>query len=401
MSVQTETRNAGLVDLRNLLVEQHARKIDMVAPASKIKAVDGNLVVAGTNPILTDDGVTVADGTYRPTEVADEGIASKLEVPLGYVRRMRAERPDLWDANVNAWLHGRKPKGRYLGGLPPQGTWEETRPGVAGDPRSFLIRGFRGDDGEDGIARAFLSDRYAVMDNLDALTAALDGVAQAGVEVEIEGCDLTDRRMYVRIKAPGVAAYAPHLLKGYRSPFSGLSGADNPVISAGLVISNSETGGGAFQIVPRLVVEVCSNGMTMTKDAMRQVHLGGRMSEGVIRWSADTEKKNLDLITAKARDSVATFLDHDYVVRQIVMMEKASGAPLKDAQDQVALVTKRLGYDKETADSVFSMFVKGGDLTAGGVMHAVTAAAREVTNADLAHEMESHAFRALEIAASL
>jgi hypothetical protein len=29
--------------------------------------------------------------------------------------------------------------------------------------------------------------------------AALDGVRQAGYPVEIDGCDLTERRMYVRV----------------------------------------------------------------------------------------------------------------------------------------------------------------------------------------------------------
>ena len=29
--------------------------------------------------------------------------------------------------------------------------------------------------------------------------------------------------------------------------------------------------------------------MTFTRDAMREVHLGGRLAEGVIRWSADTQ----------------------------------------------------------------------------------------------------------------
>lgn len=52
------------------------------------------------------------------------------------------------------------------------------------------------------MARAFLSDRYSVIDNLDVLTATLDGVRQAGVDVSIDRCDLTDRRMYVRIIAP-------------------------------------------------------------------------------------------------------------------------------------------------------------------------------------------------------
>ena len=49
------------------------------------------------------------------------------------------------------------------------------------DARNFLVRCFRGDPGQPGVARALLSDSYKVMDNFDLLLAVLDGVTQAGV----------------------------------------------------------------------------------------------------------------------------------------------------------------------------------------------------------------------------
>ena len=300
--VPMSARNATLGDLADVLKQQHARKIDVVAPATKIRMEEGVLKISDTEQILSADGVTATAGLYRPTTVADEGIASKIGVPIQYLRRMRDERPDLLDANVNGWLHGRKAKWGYPSreeaeslGI-PSGQQYEKRPATPGDSRSFLVRCFRGDEQEIGVARAFLSDRYKVVDNLDALTAALDGVRQAGVEIKVEGCDLTDRRMYVRIVAPEVQALAPALLRNYRSPFTGALGADNPTVFAGFEISNSEVGGGAFTITPRLVIQVCNNGMKMTKDALRAVHLGGQLDEGVIRWSEDTQQKTIDLI---------------------------------------------------------------------------------------------------------
>lgn len=389
MSVQLETRNASILDLRDLLVDQHARKIDVIVPGRRLRAKDGNILLSGMEPVVSMDGVTNPNGTYRPTEIFDEGISSKLQIPLSYVRRLRAERPDLYDQNVNGLL-----RGKYRNG--PDG------PNVLFEPeeRSFLVRTFRGDDSEEGIARAFLSDRYAVMDNLDALTAALDGVKQAGVDIEIDGCDLTDRRMYVRIKAPQVQVLAPELLAGYKSPFSGASGTENPTVFAGLVISNSETGGGAFQIVPRLIVEVCNNGMTITRDAMRQIHLGGRLEEGLIKWGDDTQQKALELVTNRARDAVATFLDTDYMARVIGEMNEKAGIKITKVED-VKVVAKKLLFDQEQQDLVFSYFVQGGTMTAGGVMHAVTAAARSTKDPEKAHEMESLSMKALELAAAL
>jgi hypothetical protein len=46
-------------------------------------------------------------------------------------------------------------------------------------------------------------------------------------------------------------------------------------------------------------------------------------------------------------------------------------------------------------------FIRGGDITAGGVMHAVTSAAQIQDDADTAYEMESAALRALDLAATL
>jgi hypothetical protein len=70
--------------------------------------------------------------------------------------------------------------------------------------------------------RAFLSDGYKIIDNLDVLLAVLDGVRQAGAPVQVDGCDLTERRMYVRVVCEQVRVLAPALLAGYRSPFTGV-----------------------------------------------------------------------------------------------------------------------------------------------------------------------------------
>lgn len=195
------TRNATLADMVAILRHQRARRLDVVAPATAIHAHEGNLVISDTVQQVTDDGVTSAAGIYRPTQVADEGLAAKLGINLAYLRRLREQRPDLWDANVNGWLHGDD-----LAGIEP-------------DRRKFLLRLFQADDDNMGVARAVLSDSYKVIDNLDALMATLDGIRQAGTEIAFDGLDLTERRLYARVVASQIRAYAPGLLAGYRSPF--------------------------------------------------------------------------------------------------------------------------------------------------------------------------------------
>lgn len=376
MALQLAARNASLQDLAGILREQHGRKLDVVAPARLIRSEDGVLRIRGTQAAIDADGVTPTEGRYRPTVVADEGIADKLGIPVPYLRRMRESAPDLYDANVNGWLER--------------------------DGRSFLVRTFRGDslNGEEaeGIARAFLSDRFSIVDNLDVLMAALDGVKQAGVEVNIVGADLSERRMYVKLNAPQVIANAAKLMERYRSPFTGESGRDNPRVSGGLVISNSETGGGAFSIVPRILVEVCSNGMTQERDALRKVHLGQKMDEGIIRWSAETQERNLALVTSQAADAVRTFLDTGYVQSVVDRLEADSDKPIDKPDEAIRTIANKLRYSEAVTDTILDHFIKGADATAGGVLQAVTSAAQTVEDADLAAELESSAMRAFDLA---
>ncbi|MHA6783207.1 DUF932 domain-containing protein [Pseudonocardia saturnea] len=370
------TRNATVADLVALLQAQHAAKLDVVTPARHLAAEHGRLRLIGVGePRLTLDGVTVGETLLRPTAVADAGIADKLGIPLPYLRRLRAEQIGLYDANVNTWL--------------------------GDDPdRRFLVRGLHDRDGGTGIARALLSDSYRVVDNLDVLMAVLAGVRNAGVPVDIAGCDLTERRMYVRVRAPQVAEYAPDLLAGYRSPFTGARGADNPVVFAGFVVSNSETGHGSFSLTPQLTVQVCDNGMTITRDAVREVHLGGRLSDGVVRWSTDTQDAVLDLVVKQARDAVATFLDHGYVRAKLAEITRHAGVAITDPASTLEHVGKALRFTTEQQATILAHFISGSDITSGGVLHAVTSAAQTLDDADAAHDMERHGLRAMALAAA-
>ena len=389
-TIATETRNADLPDLVDMLKAQSDVRYDVVVPASQIEMNGGDLIIEGGAARVTDDGVTTADARLVPTPIFDEGVAQRFDIPMKYVRTMRArvagdiadEIPGgflggstLYDQNVNYWLD-------------------------ANPDKRHLVRGFRTDDADQpGIARALLSDRYRTIDNYDVLMATLSGVRAAGVEVNIDGADLSDRRMSLRLTCPEVTAYANEILGGYRSPFTGETGSDNPTVFAGLVVKNSETGGGAFTIVPRIVVQVCNNGLQMTKDAMRAVHLGGKLDDGVVRWSDDTQQHELSLITSKARDAVATFLDVDYMRTKIQELQELAGVEVTRPADTIQRVSKKTGWSETEQDEILSHFIRGGQTTALAVAQAVTAYAQTVQSIDRQDELETTAILAAELAA--
>lgn len=411
MSTELTARNATAADLVAILNTQKAHKNDIVVPATHVKSSGGLIVVKDAEAVPGDDGVTTVNGTYRPTDVFDDGLAEKLGIPRQYLRRLRTERPDILDGTVNGWLHGhqrRTPAG-------PETVY-------AADDRAFLLRLFRGDDGGEGVARAMLSDRYSLsMDNLDVLTAVMSGIQASGVRVISRVSDLSERGMRVRFEAPDVAVEAPGLLNGYRSPFDG-NGAvrragsfdelrqqygahhifeekDAPIAFMGFDFRNSETGGGAYSLTPVIEMVRCTNGWVMRKEGVRKVHLGARLEQGLVKPSFDTLRKAGELVAAETRDAVTQWLKADYLRQLIAGLEEQAGQPVAKATETVPAVCASLGFTAEEQAGILDMFILGGQPTAGGIAQAVSAFSQTVEDVDRAFEIELRAVEAMEAAA--
>lgn len=398
-------RSADLAELAKALKDQQTRAVDVVAPASKVRMSGGMVVVEGVEPTMDENGVTDVNGLYRPTRVGVEGIATRLDIGTRYLRKCLAENPPLADANVNGW------------------TQHESM-----QDKKFMLRLLRSDDPSadavDGVVRAFLSDSYRTIDNFDVLLAALSGMKKAGIVDPLISADLTERRMVVKVTCPQIAVHAPELLKDYRNPFGdgeralgawtpdmvaraagtegmGYKPGTEPILFAGFQISNSETGGGAFRITPRLEVRVCRNGLTIVAESTKEIHLGAKLDSGVIEWSDETRQANIQLVMAQTSDAVRKFLSADYVTKKVATLEKAAGIEVKpsDAPKVIADVSKTCGFTEAEQGAILNMFMEGGAFSALGVMQAVTAAAQTLSGDD-AFDMEANAFKALAAAGS-
>jgi hypothetical protein len=390
--MQLTLRKGTLADLANELQEQQDRKVDLVVPASKLWSHDGNVVVAGYGaPVLTDDGVTSSNLELSPSNVFDTGMVAKLSEtgrPVGraFVRGLRETgRTDLVDSIYNGLLHGNRD---LL---------------VPGDPRSFFLRTFAPGQPVGGLpptnplgyARAVLSDKYRPIDNLDVLLTVIKGLQSAGFDGHVvRQADLTDDKMYLRVSVPEITALAPGLLHGYTSPYGGARGADNPVVEAGIVITNSETGGAAFTITPELVVQICTNGMTIKKDMIRKTHLGSKMDAGLVRVSDETRRLNLQLVASQTKDAINTFLDADYMNRVIRQLESGSDERIADVEKTISEVVTRPAFSKADTKGLLAAFMDGGDRTRGGLVQAITAYSQQVDDADRAYEMDADALPA-------
>lgn len=411
-------RNTDLQTLGDMLAEQHVAKVDVVLPATALTAVDGQIRVAGVETIMDETGITDPNQTYRLTDGMVGDLSSKLGIPLPYLRKMHAERADLFDYNINGWLHGQRADMLTDNPDVPGGLHHaEIYPA---DPRNFLFRSFISESGN--VARALLSDKYKRIDNIDVLFAALEGIQATGLDIAVSGADLSETRMNVRLTAPGMTFGVRQLVEGYRSPFAaeehrigrggwdvpgGLAAATRegqafepgkePVAFAGFVISNSEVGGGSFSITPRATIQVCRNGLVVTEDIDRTRHFGMRQEEGVVRWSDETKEKELALIKAQTADIVKTFLSADYWNDKVASLAKKAAAPVEDPAKTIEVVAKSLRYTEDQQKTILRHFILGGQMTAGGVMNAVTSAAQTVADADVAAAMEADAVKVLSL----
>jgi len=294
------------------------------------------------------------------TNGAHGDLCSRLDVPLRYWQRIYAEHTHLAAVTHNTLAQA--------------------------DSRKALYRLLQ--QGDEWTLRAVLSDSYGIFDNFTVLQAIVAGLHRNDldlVDAQVQA-DLTVDRLRLRIMLPSVELLVPELLEGYRSPWLDRSEVP-PVLWAGVEISNSETGRGAFTIQPRAEFLVCRNGLTRTADAIRQVHLGGRMDEGVVEWSDETRRLNVDLLSSKVADAVGQFASVDYL--RGLRDEVAPAAAVPADADTIHQVSAAHGLSDEETNSVMNAFLRSGQPTLLGVAQAVSAVAQEAEEGDRQADLEA------------
>ena len=370
------TRKADLTTLVKGLEAQKLQKRDLVVPSKFIDMQDGLLVInnlgdSALDSMLSASGISRDDnGTsirLSCLDICDAQIAEKLGIPKAYYDKMRTDATDLLGNNVRHWMQK--------------------------SDANYFLRTFAA-DGDNGIgyARAFLSDRFKVIDNLDVLMAALDAIHDSPFKdkVQIEYCDITDKKMYIRFVAPSIEVEAGELMKKYRVPDN--AGTGRTGIMSGFILTNSETGHGKFSISPRAVVGACSNGIIFKDDQFAKLHLGSQMEEGMVQWSEETVQKNLALIVSQVKDAVKTYLSPEFLGQKIALMEAAAAHQLAHPVDAVANVCTHYSIGKEKQETLVNYFIQGGDTTGWGLSQAVTFYAHHNANADDQFELEQVGF---------
>lgn len=280
-------------------------------------------------------------------ESAHEGIAMRLGIPQAYYQNMRKKFPELLDMNVNGWLN-------KLG-------------------RTQMVRVL------DGHVRAFLSDRYRCLDNLELLNMVIPHVEQNYSDFELVSSGLTDRHMFLKFVSERIKE---EVVVG-------------DIVQNGFVISNSEVGWGAVRVLPLIFRLVCTNGMIAAKsiDGIRRNHVGGRIECGEFETRLVDPvimAEKTDMFLASVQDGISSLKNSDVFMRYVNMLRstlKRSYANY-DAEELVNYTGKLLGISRKEREVVLGHYNLEGVRSQYGLLNAITRASQDVKDYERATELE-------------
>lgn len=340
-------RGISLTELASRIEGNKALKQDMVADSK------------ATQMVVDEEGVTALEaedhGRYPIMPIAAGQIADRLKIPTKYYNRMAEEAPSLLANNVNEWL------------------------GRSDDRRMLRTLG--------GDLRAYMSDKYLRIEHEQIAEVALP-IFAAIPNVSIISCELTDRKMYIQVVFNDLVDE----VRGGVVP--------NDIVKAGVILENSEVGLGGYNIFPLIMREWCTNGCKINDGAMRKRHLGRQQDEGLlIDFKDDTKMAQDEALMLEARDTILACTDEATFAMRVNSMSglteaKVTGDPIK----AVEVLAQKVGASQEEGSGILRSLIENGDLSAWGMLNAVTAQAHNAdVSYDRAVEFEAEGGKLLEM----
>jgi hypothetical protein len=178
--------------------------------------------------------------------------------------------------------------------------------------------------------------------------------------------------------------------------------APGDIVQAGIVITNSEVGCGTLSVQPLIYRLVCKNGLIASDHALRKTHVGRALAteaESVNVFRDDTLAADDRAFFLKVRDVVEAAVS-EATFRQVAQkLQKTrdirlTGDPVKSVE---VLANRYTLNDTERAGVLRHLIVEG-DLSAYGLVNAVTHFSQDVDDYDRATELEALGGKLIELA---
>jgi hypothetical protein len=287
----------------------------------KLNSAQIEMILDESRPILRLQD----DKSFSITKPCHNQIAEKLEIPLKYYHKMEESAPELLAENVNTWL--RK------------------------NGKDVFIRGL-GDS-----VRAFLSDRYRVIDHLDVLLCALNEL-QAH-DAEIEDCYLSEIEMNIKVKSQKLKDFVRH---------------KDDLIMGGIFITNSETGHKALRVEPRMFRVKCSNGMIVEELVTREIHIG------------NGDEISDEIVYLSLRRSIRELFSRFGEI--VLLLRESTEAKIRNPQKVIQNVVDQYKLSEAQKVNILMAFGAEPEYDQYGIANAVTQAAQKEETWEKSVELE-------------
>lgn len=345
-----------LSELATEIERQAGTKKDYVASTS-ISAIEV-LPLPGSKDALTT-ALRIGDlGPFQINDIAHEQIAEHVKIPKPYYDRMRREEPHLLATNVACWFS------KY--------------------PVPRMVRTL------DGRARAFLSDAYQPLDNIDFAEAVLPILSER--RLRVMSCEITEKRLYIKAVDEQLFRDVPVGFKmgdGSHKIFS--------TCAPALILSNSEVGFGRLVVESGVYESACTNLCLFSKGGFKRTHVGAkhRLTDNLNVENLDailstaTKRKTLEALWMQVRDVVNAVFDERVVAGRAEAFEVASGRKIEGKVEKVVeVVAQRFLLNDGERESVLKHLIEGGNLTQYGIHAAITRSAQDAKDYDRATSLE-------------
>ena len=328
----------SLMELGKELQRQRQNRQDFLADTRTLEVESNDY---GSTLHMSLEGKTYGFGIG---ELAHQQIASRLNIPYRYYQKMQEEVPDLLDLNINTWLE-QKPERRMIRVL-------------------------------DGKVRAFLSDRYRRLDNLELCMAVLP-VIQEMQGSQIESCEVTPTHLYLKVVNRRVKAEVKV----------------GDVVQAGFVVSNSEVGLGSLRVEPLVFRLVCKNGLICKELVQKKYHVGRQVNaseeSAYELYSEATLAQDDKTFFMKVQDVVRAAVDEAKFMLTVNKLRESTQIPLsyEPVKSVEWLADKFQLSENERGDILRQLFMSG-DNSRYGLVNAVTSASKIAKSYERATDLE-------------
>jgi hypothetical protein len=225
--------------------------------------------------------------------------------------------------------------------------------------------------------RAFLSDRYKVINNADFFYAIAEKLQES--KAELWHARLSEDKFFGYAVAPGIAGqittdrtFDPG--DGWQSRWYGEKG---DAVNAAVAFGNSETGEGGIFLKQAVLRRICVN-YCVWHDIVAQTHIGKRNDADVLLSQETLDKQN-EVFFLKIRDLVAGSFDAERFQDLVDSMNEATRERVPDPDKAAEALVLVYNISEERARNIRNLLVRSGDLSRYGLAQAVTEEAHKTS----------------------